>query len=143
MAELVRSNLLYYEGGSLPIHLASDGQIYARLDDLCLIIGLDLKDQERRIRKDPAIADRLVVFKIRGVGGDYSRSEVIPCLNTGSLSYWLGTVKAQHISKADIRNRLAQFTAQFLDISWVVFRAGLVKRRRHENEHTPGQMRLL
>lgn len=143
MAELIRSNRLYFEEGSLPIHLASDGQMYVRLDDLCLIIGLDMRDQERRIRKDQAIADRLVVFNIRGVEGDRDWTEAVPCLNAGSLSYWLGTIRAQHIKKADVRKRLSLFTTRFLDISWVVFKAGLVKRRRPENEPTPGQTRLL
>lgn len=105
----------------LPVHLASDRQVYVRLDELCNFIGLDPKGVADRIRHCVSTADLLVFMTTSGNGTKAQLEAAF--LNLAALSFWLGMVASARMNHPDRHDQLARYTFDFLDTSWMFYRA--------------------
>ncbi len=131
MGKIIYTDRLEFGGEHLPVHLASDRQIYVLLDDLCKFIGLGSDGMVERIQQDVSTADVLLFMT---VPGDDTPPTQEPCkaafLNLAALPYWLGKVSAEMMTRPDLHGQLVRYTFDFLDTTWMLYRAAA-----HQLEH--------
>jgi prophage antirepressor-like protein len=120
--ELVQSFSFEFYGEMYEVHLASDGQLYIRLSDVCDAIGLDTNSQRRRIREDEAISHHMVNMKTVTPYQDSVRKQAVTFFNIQGLVYWLLGVDAKRVSP-ETRQKVMRFKQKFAKIAWQVYRS--------------------
>ncbi len=107
----------------MPIHVASDRQVYLRLSDLCELIGNDPARKKGKILRDPSLADLLAVMRVPGEKTRTSSAKSAAFLNLAGLSYWLGIIRRGPLERPDHHDCLVRYTLDFLDTTWIICRA--------------------
>ncbi len=124
MATIVFSDELKFDGGVLPAHLASDRQIYVLVDDLCNFIGLESDGMADRIQHDISTADVLLFMVMpEDVPPPGQEPRKAAFLNLAALPYWLGKISPEEMNRPDLHDQLVRYTFDFLDTSWMLYRA--------------------
>ncbi len=121
MAHVIYSDHLDIAGEYLPVHLASDRQVYVRLDELCDFIGLTPEGMVERIQQGVSTADLLVFMHLQG--DEVQAQPKAAFLNLAALSFWLGTVSSSRLERPKLFEQLARYTFDFLDTGWMFYRA--------------------
>ncbi len=125
MTKIVFTDRLEFGGEQLAVHLGSDRQIYVLLGDLCNFIGLDAEGMAERIQHDVSMSDLLVIMSgpVDALQGQGQPSGAF--LNLAALPYWLGMVSLQSMEHPDHHDQLARYAFDFLDTSWMLYRAAV------------------
>ena len=103
-------------------HLANDRRLYVVLIDICRFMGIDHDSQRKRILRDRAINDCLVLLKLKR---DTGREEEVLCLRMDRLPYWLGSIDVERI-KPELMNEVLLYKREFADAAWAVFRSSFL-----------------
>ncbi len=126
MAKIIYSDRLEFNGEVLPVHLVSDRQIYVQVDDLCNFIGLEPNRVAEDIQADVSTAELLLFMTAPGddtpLTAEPSKAAY---LNLAALPYWLGKVSHNAISRPDRYDQLVRYTFEFLDTTWMFYRAAV------------------
>jgi hypothetical protein len=101
MKEIVFTDQLDLGGEYLPIHLASDRQVYVRLSDLCEFIGIDPARKKSQILHDPSLADLLSAMSLPGENTKTTSAKRAAFLNLAGLSYWLGMIRSELMERPE------------------------------------------
>ena len=106
------------------LYLAEDLQPYVPVKALCDALGIDAGAQRRRIQRDEAIADALVILTPKD-GLEWGGARQVSCLWLKRLPYWLGTIDSARI-KSEHRQKIVQFKREFADVAWAAFRSAIL-----------------
>jgi hypothetical protein len=101
MKQSVFTDQLDLGGAHLPVHLASDRQVYVRLSDLCKFIGMDPARKKGQILRDPSLADLLSVMYPPGENARTSSAKHAAFLNLTGLSHWLGMIRGEPMERPE------------------------------------------
>ena len=86
----------------LPVFQGMDGYVYATLNSLCHIFGLDQEKELDRIQKHVILQTKLVKSTIRGETHRY-------CLRLGFIGTWLLNLPIDAVEQEKDREELIQF----------------------------------
>ncbi len=120
--ELVQSFSFEFYGEMYEVHLATDGQLYIRLSEVCDAIGLNISAQRRRIREDGAIANYMVNVKAVTPYKDSIRKQPVTFFNIQGLVYWLLGVDTKRVNP-ESRKKVTRFKDKFAKLAWQAYRS--------------------
>ncbi len=123
MTEIIYTDELKFGEASLPVHLASDRQVYVQLGDLCNLIGVDPTGMAYRVQRDISTTDLLVFMTVPIDDPQVQKPAKAAFLNLAALPYWLGMVSSTSMQRRKVHDQLARYSFDFLDTSWMFYRA--------------------
>ncbi|MCC6192615.1 MAG: ORF6C domain-containing protein [Anaerolineales bacterium] len=115
---LLRQAEVAFYGDELTGALASDGDIYIPLGQLCASLDLQLSAQLRRIRRTEALSDGLHLLTLESQDG--SRRPLV-CLRVDLIPGWLGGVMTSRIRNEAVRAKLIAYQRDLYKVAWAVF----------------------
>lgn len=130
--ELVQSFSFEFYGDMYEVHLASDGQLYIRLNEVCEAIGLQTDGQRRRILEDEAISHYMINMKADTPYRDSIRKHTVTFFNIQGLVYWLLGVDTKRVS-LESREKVTRFKQKFAKIAWHVYRSEMTLTNEEDN----------
>jgi hypothetical protein len=122
---VVKNAAFSFYGEVFGAYLASDHQWYVPLYALCDALGIDTSGQRRRIKRDPAIANRLVSLSIETPYRGTSRVREVACLNLQALPYWLAIIDVGRVNE-EHRPKIISFRRDLAEASWSFFRSDIL-----------------
>jgi len=130
--ELVQKFSFEFYGDIYEVYLASDGQLYIRLSEVCDAIGLDTSAQRRRIREDEAILHYMVNIKVETPYQDSVRKHAVTFFNIQGLVYWLLGIDAKRVS-LETKEKVTRFKYRFAKIAWKTYRSEMTLIDEHDD----------
>ncbi len=117
-----------FYGDVFTVGLATDRKLYVPLRLVCRTLGIDYGAQRRRVLRDEAIADTLVVLRFQNYphGEGETRPREVSCLRLDRLPYWLGTIDARRVKDKERGRAVVRFQREFADVAWAAFRTEIL-----------------
>jgi hypothetical protein len=121
--EIIDQYPFEFYGEVFELYLTDNLQPYVPVRAMCEALGIDPSAQLRRIKRDLAIADALVVLTPKD-GDAWGGARQISCLWLKRLPYWLGTLSASRI-KSEHQDKIVRFKREFAEVAWGAFRSAI------------------
>ena len=111
----------FYEDRITAVYAQDDdrGDIYVSINQICDLLGIDRRGQQRRITNDAVLAKHTRQVVIQTAGGP----QTVLCLPVDYMHGWLMSINANRV-KADIQERLIRYQEQCHRVLAEAFREG-------------------
>ena len=115
-----------FYGSTFELYLTDKRQLVLPLHSLCDAMELDFSAQTRRIERDEALADGLIMLTAPVLRSDGSSQErEVSCLALRLLPYWLGTIDSARV-KAELKEKIIHFKRELATVAWAAFRSQIL-----------------
>ncbi|MCA9933392.1 MAG: ORF6C domain-containing protein [Ardenticatenaceae bacterium] len=108
-----------FYGDDLTAVRANDGRIYASLNQMCRVLGLNTRGQSQRTDRHAVLSRGKGVCKIHTPGGEQS----VVVLRVDLVPLWLAGVRASMVND-DVRPKLERFQEEAATVLWEAFQEG-------------------
>jgi P22_AR N-terminal domain/ORF6C domain len=115
-----------FYGSLFELYMIDNRQLILPLRPLCEAMGMDFSAQTRRIERDEALADGLVMITAPVLRADGSAQErEVSCLALRLLPYWLGTIDSARV-KPELKEKIIRFKRELATVAWAAFRSKIL-----------------
>lgn len=139
--EPVVERIVDFYGDSIPAAQVAEGEIFVPLRPLTNFLGLDYSAQNRRVQRDPVMADqcRMVRVKVQASG---QRQEVF-CLPLELLPGWLFGITTARVSP-ELHEKLNRYRRECFKVLWNAFKGDVLPAagQRALSSFTPAEQIL-
>lgn len=117
--EIIQQKEVYFYEDELTAVQATDGNIYAGLNEMCQVLGIDTQGQRQRIGRHTVLREGLGVCKLHTPQG-MQNSNV---LRVDLVPLWLSGIRTAAVNE-DVRPKLERFQLEAAKVLWEAFQEG-------------------
>ncbi len=115
--EVKKIKVVDFYGDAVPAAQGSDSEIYVPINPLSTSLGLDRSAQQRRIRRDPVLGEKVCIIRIDTGGGPQEQV----CLPLNMLPGWLFGITTGKMS-AELQMKLNRYRREAFNVLWNAFK---------------------
>ncbi len=126
LVEPVAEKIVEFYGDQIPVARMRNDELFVPLRPLIEALGLERSSQQRRVQRDPVLADGMRSIIMRGADG---RLREQLCLPLDLLPGWLFGVTTSKI-RPELQDKLNRYRAECFKVLWSSFKQDIAPAQR-------------